>query len=107
MIINLTKEDNDIILNHLYEWNKGVETHMKMAMDTYVDAIEFIEDNIMFHYKKIKPILDDDCGITENNVGEGKGEIGDKYSVKLSQFEKPYDDILYSAVREIKLNKIL
>ena len=105
MILDLTKEDNDIILNHLYKYNKGVETHMKMAMDYYVDALEFVEGDIIFHSTRIDPILDDD--ITEDNVGKSNGEIGAKTSSKLSGFEKPYDSILYAAVREIKLSKLL
>lgn len=104
-ILNLTKEDNAIIINHLYKYNKGVETHMKMVMDTYVDALEFIEGDIIFHNTRIDPILDDD--ITEDNVGKSKGEIDDKITIKLSKLESPYNDILYAAVREIKLNKIL
>ena len=105
MILNLTKEDNDIIINHLYKYNKGVETHMKMAMDSYVHALEFVEDDIIFHNTRINTVLDDD--ITVDNVGKSNGEIGAKTSSKLSGFEKPYNDILSAAVREIKLNKIL
>jgi hypothetical protein len=80
---------------------------MKMAMDSYVESIEFTEGDTIFHSKRIKPILDNECDINEDNVGKSKGEIGDKVSISLSQFEKPYDDILYAVVREIKLSKIL
>ena len=106
-ILNLTKEDNDIIINHLYKWNKGVENYMKMAMDTYVDALEFRENDIIFHTTKIEPILDGDFGITKDNVNKTRGEIGDLVSISISQFGKPYDGILYAAVREIKLRSIL
>ena len=105
MILKLTKEDNDIILKHLYEWNKGVETHMKMAMDSYVDALEFVDEDIVFHTSIIKPILLD--GITEDNVGKSNGKIGDKKSLKLSGFEKPYYDILLQSIREIKLSRVI
>jgi hypothetical protein len=105
--MKLTKEDNDIILNHFYQWNKGVEAHMKMAIDSYIKSIEFIEDDIIFHAIRIKPILDKVCNITEDNVGSSKGKIGNHVSIKLSQFDKPYSDILYAAVREIKLNRIV
>lgn len=107
MIINLTKEDNDIILNHLYEYNKGVETHMKMAMDSYVDSLEFTDNDIIFHSIRIKPILDKECNINEDNVGKGRGEIGDVVSISLSGVETPYNDIFYAAVREIKLNRLI
>lgn len=105
MILDLTKEDNDIIINHLYKYNKGLETHMKMAMDSYVDVLEFVEDDIIFHITRINPVLDDD--ITEDNVGKSSGVTGDKKSIKLSRFEKPYDSILYAAVREIKLSRLI
>jgi hypothetical protein len=107
MIVKLTKEDNDIILNHLYKYNQGVETHMKMAMDSYVESIEFKSDDIIFHSKRINPILDEECNINEDNVGSGRGKIGDSVSISLSEFEKPYNDIFYAAVREIKLNKLI
>lgn len=107
MKVELTKEDNDIILKHLYEWNKGLEIHMKMAMDSYVEYIEFTSNDIIFHSKRTKPVLDIECDITEDNVGKSKGEIGDTFSRSLSKFEKPYGDIFLAAVREIKLNKIL
>lgn len=107
MILKLTKEDNDVILNHLYKYNQGVETHMKMAMDSYVDAIEFTEGDTVFHSKRIKPILDSECDINEDNVGSGRGKIGDSVSISLSEFEKPYNDIFYAAVREIKLNRLI
>lgn len=107
MIVKLTKEDNDIILNHLYKYNQGVETHMKMAMDSYVEFIEFKSDDIIFHSKRINPILDEECNINEDNVGSSRGKIGDSVSISLSEFEKPYNDIFYAAVREIKLNKLI
>lgn len=105
MILDLTKEDNDIILHHLYKYNQGVEVHMKMAMDSYVNSIEFVENDIIFHSTRINPVLIGD--ITEDNVGKSKGKIDDKITIKLSKVESPYDDIFYAAVREIKLNKIL
>lgn len=63
------------------------------------------EEVYIFHSTRINTVLDDD--ITVDNVGKSNGEIGAKISSKLSGFEKPYNDILSAAVREIKLNKIL
>lgn len=106
MIIELTKGDNDIIINHLYKYNEGAEVTMKMAMDVYIKTIEFTEKDIIFHFKGIKPILDDDCNITDKNIGKGI-DIDREDSVPLSKFEPPYNNILYGAIREIKLNKLL
>jgi len=105
-MLELTKEDNDIILNHLYKYNEGVDTNMKMAMDSYVETIEFVENDFILHMKRIKPILDESCGITEDVCGESKGEIGKSISIKLSQLESPYNNIVLSAIREIKLKKL-
>jgi hypothetical protein len=79
MIIEITKEDNDIILNHLYKYNQGVDIPDKLAMDCYVKSIELKNDDIIFHTKRIKPILDKDCNITEDTVGSGIGDIGDDF----------------------------
>ena len=107
MIIEITKEDNDIILNHLYKYNQGVDIPDKLAMDCYVKSIELKNDDIIFHTKRIKPILDKDCNITEDTVGSGIGDIGDDFSISLSDFVSPYGSIFKSAIREIKINKLI
>ena len=106
MIIKLTKSDNDIIVNHFYKYNRTVEVHQKMAIDFYIESIEFLDD-IKFHGVRIKPVLDDSCDITKDNVGDGRGQLGETFDVFFSQFEKPYSDILSAAIREIKLNRII
>ena len=106
-MLELTKEDNDIILNHLYKYNEGVETNMKITMDSYVETIEFVENDFILHMKRIKPILDESCGITEDTCGKSQGEIGESISIKLSQFESPYNNIVLAAIREIKLNRLV
>jgi hypothetical protein len=45
--------------------------------------------------------------ITENNVGKSQGDIGDDVSVKLSDLEDVYKNILKSAIREIRINKLV
>jgi len=103
----LTKSDNDIIIKHQYEFNKLVDTGNKMAIDVYINSIDFLEDDIVFNCKRIKPIVDYSCGITENNVGKSQGDIGDDVSVKLSDLEDVYKNILKSAIREIRINKLV
>jgi len=91
----LTKLDNDIIIEHLYEWNKSAKFTDKLALDVYIKSIDFIEDDIVFYYQRISPILSEECGITKENVSQGNslffcfgGEIGQisvVYFHKLSQ----------------------
>lgn len=106
MTIYLNKNDNEVILNHLYKYNQTVETGQKMAMDFYIESINF-SDDITFKGIRIEPILDKSCEITEDNVGGSRGEIGDSLEIKISQFESPYREIIFAAIREIKLNKII
>ena len=103
----LTKLDNDIIIEHLYEWNKSAKVTDKLALDVYIKSIDFIEDDIVFYYKRISPIISEECGITKENVSQGKEEIGQYGYAKLSNFEEPYKNILLGAIREIKLKSIL
>jgi len=104
----LTKSDNDIIIKHMYEFNKSVDTQHQMAIDVYINSIEFLDnDDIAFNCTRIKPILDNSCGITEDTVGKSKKEIGEDISCKLSEFEEVYKIVLKSAIREIKINKFL
>jgi hypothetical protein len=107
MRINLTKDDNNIIIKHLYEWNKKVPINEKMAMDSYIESIDFIEDDIIFNSIRINPILDEDHDITKDTVGGQKGKIGDRNSISINDFSKPYRDIFLGTIREIKINKLL
>lgn len=102
----LTKSDNDIIIKHFYEWNKSAEVHNKLAIDVYINSIEYSEDDILFNCTRISPILDDSCGISEDSVGKSKKDIGDDITVKLSDFESPYNEILKAAIREIKIEVV-
>jgi hypothetical protein len=104
----LTKSDNDVIVKHIYEFNKSVVTGDKMAIDVYIKSIEFLDnDDVIFNCTRIKTILDESCGINEDNVGNSKKEIGEDISCKLSEFREVYKNILKSAIREIKINKFL
>ena len=105
MILNLTKKDNDIISNHISKFNQGVETHMRLAVDVYINFIEFKDDDIILYFKITEPILDD--FVTKENVGISSGEIGDEKSISISRFDEPYRRILYTSIREIKLERII
>ncbi len=104
----LTKSDNDIIIKHIYDFNKSVDTQNQMAIDVYINSIEFLDnDDINFNCTRIKPVIDDSCGITEDTVGRSKGDIGENITAKLSQFEVVYKNILKAAIREIKISKFV
>lgn len=104
MILKLNKEDNDIIIEHLYEYNKGVPINDKMAMDVYIEEIQFKDDIIIKRIKietiKIENIKDDE-------YGKGEGEIGEIICVNLNRFEEPYKSIITGAIREIKINHFI
>lgn len=105
----LTKEDNDIIVYHLYKYGEGFsDIRDKIAMDLYINEIEFLKNEIILKGVRIKPIPID--GICEENIGKGRGDIGDYMEIKLSDFKiNEYDCIkpLRAAIREIKLKKII
>jgi hypothetical protein len=104
----LTKSDNDIIIKHIYEFNKSVATHDKMAIDVYINSIELLDnDDIAFNCIIIKPIVDSSCGVTEDSVGRSRKDIGDTVTAKLSQFDDRYRNILKAAIREIKISKFV
>jgi|LauGreDrversion4_2_1035121.scaffolds.fasta_scaffold528939_2 hypothetical protein len=104
----LTKSDNDVIIKHIYDFNKSVDVGDKMAIDVYINSIEFLDnDDVVFNCIRIKPIVDYSCGITEDTVGKSKKEIGEYLSSKLSDFDREYQNIFKAAIREIKINKFL
>lgn len=100
----LSKEDNDIIVEHLYKYNEGVGVVDKMAMDSYINRIEFTDDDIIFHGVRIVAVPIDD--IEQYNIGESIGEVGDKVTISLSIFDTVYREVFKSAIREIKINRI-
>jgi hypothetical protein len=105
--MKLTKLDNNVIIKHFYEWNKSVDVDKKLAIDVYINSIDFLEDDLVFNCTVVEPIIDHNCGITEQSVNRPGDKLGDKLSIKLSEFEHPYKEILQSSIREIKLNKLI
>lgn len=53
-------------------------------MDTYIESIEFIDNDILLNTRIIEPILNND--INEDNVGKSSGEIGDIIIRRISEF---------------------
>lgn len=105
MNISLSREDNDIIVRHLYEYNEGVDVEQRMSMDCYINEIDFTENDLVFKCLGIETILYGDI-ITDkiipiNNV------VGKLFEIKLSEFESPYNQILMGAIREIKLRRLI
>lgn len=106
MRMKLTKEDNDIIVYHLYKYGEGFsDIKDKMAMDFYINEIEFSKNETIFKGVRIKPIPID--GVLEENMSKGRGDIGDYMEIKLSEVDVDYTKPLQAAIREIKLKKII
>ena len=106
MKLELTKEDNDIIVYHLYKCGEGFsDIRDKMAMDFYINTIEFLENDTILKGVRIKPIPLD--GVCEKNIPNGRGEVGDYLEIILSKFDREYIGSLKAAIREIKLKKII
>lgn len=102
----LTKEDNDIIVYHLYKYGEGFsDIRNKMAMDFYINEIEFLKNETILKGVRIKPIPID--GICEENIGKGRGDIGDYMEIQLSEVDVDYIKPLQAAIREIKLKRII
>jgi hypothetical protein len=102
----LTKEDNDIIVYHLYKYGEEFsDIADKMAMDFYINTIEFLENETILKGVRIKPVPID--GVLEENIGKGRGDIGDYMKIKLSEVDGDYIKPLKAAIREIKLKKII
>lgn len=110
MKIELTKEDNDIIVYHLYKYSDGFsDITDRKAMDFYINTIEFLENDTILKGFRIKQIPFDD--VREENIlwriGKSRGDLGDYLEIILSEFDKEYINSLKAAIREIKLKKIV
>lgn len=104
--LTLTKEDNDIIVYHLYKYGEEFsDINNKMAMDFYINEIQFLKSETIFKGVRIKPIPID--GVSEKYIGRGRGDIGDYMEIKLSNVDVDYTKPLQAAIREIKLKKII
>lgn len=106
MKIELTKEDNDIIVYHLYKYSDGFsDITDRKAMDFYINTIEFLENDTILKGFRIKQIPFDD--VREENIlwriGKSRGDL----ETTLSKFDKEYINSLKAAIREIKLKKIV
>jgi hypothetical protein len=108
-MIHTDEEDNFIIRAHIYETNKHLPIHEKMAMNVFVTGIEVDGEEVTFHHIVIEPILDDDCGVTRDVIGDDVYELeklGLRDVIKIKYFEEPIKSSLRAAVREIQIRKI-
>jgi len=69
-MIHTDEEDNFIIRSHIYDANKYLPIHEKMAMNVFVTGIEVDGDDIRFHHIVTEPILDEECGVTRDVIGD-------------------------------------
>ena len=102
----LTEIDNQIIINHIYNYNKNVDYKNKIVMDCIITDIVIKDDDTIFNYVKVDAILDDECGVTEDVVSKAK-DIGSSGTINLSKLDDDLKGLMISALREININKLL
>ena len=108
-MIHTDEEDNFIIRAHIYETNKHLPIHEKMAINVFVTGIEVDDDDIRFHHIVTEPILDEECGVTRDAVSDecyNMKEIGRHNVISINNFDVPIKSSLRAAVREIQIRKI-
>jgi len=108
-MIHTDEEDNFIIRTHIYETNKHLPIHEKMAMNVFITGIEVDGDDIRFHHIVTEPILDEGCGVTRDVIGDDVYKLenlGQRNVIKIKNFEEPIKSSLRAAVREIQIRKI-
>jgi hypothetical protein len=109
-MIHTDEEDNLIIRTHIYDANKHLPIHEKVAMNVFVTGIEVDGEEVTFHHIVTEPILDDECGVTKDALGDAKfnklENLGQRDLIKIQNFEEPIKSSLRAAVREIQIRKI-
>jgi len=108
-MIHTDEEDNLIIRTHIYDANKHLPIHEKVAMNVFVTGIEVDGEEVTFHHIVTEPILDDNCGVTRDVIDDdvyNLENIGQRELIKIQNFEEPIKSSLRAAVREIQIRKI-
>ncbi len=105
MVVELTQEDNDILLKYIQEFNKTKrELSDKISMDCFIESIEFGEV-IRFNCIGINLILAEDCG--KLNTPKNLPDIGERYSMDLINLDSDVKLIVIPFLRDIKLSKFI
>jgi hypothetical protein len=108
-MIHTDEEDNLIIRTHIYDTNKHLPIHEKVAMNVFVTGIEVDGEEVTFHHIVTEPILDDNCGVTRDVIDDdvyNLENLGQRDLIKIQNFEEPIKSSLRAAVREIQIRKI-
>jgi hypothetical protein len=103
--IKLTREDNDVILQHIDRYNDGRSISDKCAMDSYIHRIVFKDTDILFDIEviKAKPPI----GCTEDHIGASRDEVGSRHILSISEIDPELKIAVNAAIREIKVNRCL
>ncbi len=99
--IILTKEDNNIIVNHLYTNNRTCDVSDRIAMDSYINYIDFIDNDIILNCSVIEVVPDDTVPSATRSISS----IGTNFDVNLSTMH--LSNIFAGAIREIQINKLI
>lgn len=106
MTIETDDEDNRIILKHVYEANKDLPVHEKVAMNVNIHRIRTEDKMTMMQFTVVRPIYDENSGVTEERVTIDDTELGSKGEVAIEGFMDPIRSSLFAALREIKIRKL-
>jgi hypothetical protein len=109
MLLKLNKEDNQKFFDVFDSHNKSVERISdKIALDVYVEALDFVENDIVFHCVKLDKSEIKVFGAEEENIGSGSDKKpGERLIVKFSNLEPEIKSLSLSFVREIKISKMI
>lgn len=109
MLLKLDKKDNQKLFDIFDSHNRSVERISdKIALDVYVEALDFIDDDVLFHCFKLDKSEIKVFGAEEENIGSGSDKKpGESLIVKFSNLEPEIKSLALSFVREIKISKMI
>lgn len=109
MLLKLDKKDNKKFFDIFDSHNRSVERISdKIALDVYVEALDFVENDFIFHCVKLHKSEIKVFGAEEENIGSGTDKKpGENTIIKFSNLEPDIKSLALSFVREIKISKII
>jgi hypothetical protein len=109
MLLKLNKEDNQKFFDAFDAHNRNAEqVRDKIALDVFIEALDLIENDIVFHCVVLDKSEIKVFGAKEENIEINQNKKpGENVTVRFSDFEPEFKQICLSAVREIKISKMI